>query len=261
MTDQTYHWVDSHCHFDFPAFDSDRQQVWQRASAAGVKELLIPGVTIVQSERLEAFCKQQPWHHAVGMHPYFFDQHEEQHFDRLENLLDQQRAIAVGEIGLDRTLASDHDKLEAQWYWFRGQVGLAQQYGLPLILHIRGMHDEAAAYLRRCHFTQGGVVHAFSGSQQQAKAWMDLGFTLGIGGAMTHARANRLRKTIQYIPNDNILLETDSPDMTPAFWQDKRNTPETIPVIAHSIAALKGISAVDLNDSQLSVFRRIFRLN
>lgn len=252
------HWIDSHCHFDFAAFAPDRQQVWQRAQAAGVKTLVIPGVTVGQSAQLQAFCHSHPWHYAVGLHPYFLDQHQLPHLSQLEALLEQGGVLAVGEIGLDRTLARDHGQLEAQWYWFRQQVDLARRFHKPLILHVRGMHDEAAAWLRRCHFTQGGVVHAFSGSAQQARAWHKLGFALGIGGAMTHARASRLRSTISVLPPEQILLETDSPDMSPAFWGQERNSPETLPLIAAMLACLMDIPPGRLQEQQMATFCRIF---
>lgn len=115
-----------------------------------------------------------------------------------------------------------------------------------MILHIRGMHDEACSYLRQKRFTHGGIVHAFSGSEQQAKAWLDLGFKLGIGGAMTHPRAHKLRRTIRAIPLEAWLLETDSPDMKSAFWAGKHNSPRAIPLLAACLAALKDRTLADI---------------
>jgi len=258
MSAHPVHWIDSHCHFDFTQFDSDREFVWQRAKAAGVGELMIPGVTIQQCESLSAFCTHRPWHHALGLHPYFLDQHQTEHLQRLEALLAGGEALAVGEIGLDRVLAQDHEQLEQQWFWFRQQVDLARRFHKPLILHVRGMHDEAAAWLRRCHFSHGGVVHAFTGSAQQARAWHKLGFSLGIGGAMTHSRATRLRSTLATLPSEQLLLETDSPDMSPAFWAEKRNSPETLPMIAAMLASVQKVSIEQLKDTQASTFRRTF---
>jgi TatD DNase family protein len=258
MSAHPVHWIDSHCHFDFTQFDRDREAVWQRAQTAGVGELMIPGVTIVQCERLQAFCTSHPWYHAVGLHPYFLDQHQAEHLQRLEALVAAGDALAVGEIGLDRVLAQDHEQLEQQWFWFRQQVDLARRFHKPLILHVRGMHDEAAAWLRRCHFSHGGVVHAFTGSAQQARAWHKLGFALGIGGAMTHSRASRLRTTLSILPPEQLLLETDSPDMSPAFWTEPRNTPETLPIIATMVASVQNVAPDQLKETQASTFRRTF---
>ncbi|WP_430459438.1 TatD family hydrolase [Thalassolituus sp. LLYu03] len=248
MNDAPHSWFDSHCHFDFEAFAPDREQVWECASGAGVAGLLIPGVTARQNARLPDFCAGRPWWFGLGLHPYFLSEHQPTDLEWLDQTLASSAAVAVGEIGLDRVLATDHDLLEAQWFWFREQVALAQRHNKPLILHIRGMHDEAVAYLRRVHFSGGGLVHAFSGSEQQGWRWRELGFALGVGGAMTHARATRLRTTLRRLPLDCLLLETDSPDMVPAWWGSARNSPQAIPLLAASLAALHQINLSELSD-------------
>ncbi|MDK2778601.1 MAG: TatD family hydrolase [Pseudomonadota bacterium] len=258
MNEHPLHWFDSHCHFDFPVFDPDREQVWQQAQQAGVRGLLIPGISREQGQRLPAFCHNRPWFYAFGLHPYFLDQHQPQDEDWLAAALQRDAPVAVGEIGLDRVLADTGERLQQQWHWFRLQVALADDAGLPLILHIRGMHDEAASFLRRQRFTAGGMVHAFSGSEQQAKAWLDLGFALGVGGAMTHPRATRLRRTLAALPVESLLLETDSPDMAPAFWAESRNSPLALPVTAVMLAALKGLDPAQLASAQAVTLRQTF---
>lgn len=246
MNETPVQWFDSHCHFDFAAFDADREQVWQQAHHAGVSGLLIPGVSAAQGEGVAAFCHNRPWRYALGLHPYFLGEHQPQHLQWLEQALQNGQAVAVGEIGLDRVLATDDEQLNLQWQWFRQQTELAQHFRLPLILHIRGMHDEAAAYLRRLQFPYGGMVHAFSGSEQQARAWAELGFALGVGGAMTHPRAQKLRRTLSRLPAEWLLLETDSPDMAPAFWAERRNSPLALPLIGNMLAALLQKAPADL---------------
>ena len=258
MNEHPIRWFDSHCHFDFPVFDPDREQVWQHAQQEGLEGLLIPGVTRRQGEALPAFCQNRPWRYALGLHPYFLQQHQHRDGEWLAQALAVPGVVAVGEAGLDRILATDHAILEQQWHWFRLQAELAAQYGLPLILHIRGMHDEAAAFLRRQRFTGGGMVHAFSGSEQQGRVWHDLGFVLGVGGAMTHPRAQKLRRTLTALPLESLLLETDSPDMVPAFWGTERNSPETLPLIAAMLAALRGIAPSELAAVQKRTRLRIF---
>jgi len=246
MTESPLRWFDSHCHFDFPDFDDDRDQIWQQSVSAGCVGLIIPGVTRRQNEQLPNFCLGQPWFYAQGLHPYFLDKHNEADADWLDCALQNPDVLAVGEAGLDKVLARDEQSLEQQWHWFRLQAELAQAHKLPMILHIRGMHDEAASWLRSMRFTQGGMVHAFSGSEQQAKRWADLGFGLGIGGAVTHPRAQKLRRTVQALPADQIVLETDSPDMAPAFWHG-RNDPRALPLTAAVVAALRGESVIDIS--------------
>lgn len=232
-------WVDSHCHFDFAAFANNREQEWLLAQAQGIVGLIIPGISKNQGETLADFCQQKPWFFALGLHPYFMQQHQQADLIWLENALQNSDALAVGEIGLDNVIATTETELNNQWQYFDAQIHIAKTHKKSVILHIRGMHDQACAYLRKQQFTGGGIVHAFSGSEQQAKAWLDLGFSLGIGGAMTHARAQKLRKTIQALPTDAWLLETDSPDMKPAFWQGECNSPVVIPFLAAILATLK----------------------
>lgn len=253
-------WFDSHCHFDAPAFDADRDLVWAHAQALGVKGLLIPGISAAQGRRLAQFCDGRPWWFGLGLHPYFLSEHQQSDLQWLDDALGKGQAVAVGEIGLDKVLATGHDTLEAQWFWFREQVALARHHALPLILHIRGMHDEAAAWLKRTGFDRGGMVHAFSGSEQQARRWLDLGFVLGVGGAMTHPRAQRLRRTLSQLPADALLLETDSPDMLPAFWAGPRNSPEAIPLIAHCLAQVLNIDVSCLAQIQDKTRQSLFKV-
>lgn len=240
-------WFDSHCHFDFNAFSPNRSQHWQQAKQAGVSGLIIPGVSREQGQKLAGFCHNHPWFYSQGLHPYFLDQHQPADIEWLEQQLQtDENILAVGEIGLDKILGKTEQQRVLQEQYFYAQVELAQQYNKKLILHIRGLHDEACAYLRRKRFTQGGIVHAFSGSEQQAKAWLDLGFKLGIGGAMTHPRAQKLRRTVSAVPLEAWLLETDSPDMKPAFWAGPHNSPRTIPLLAAFLAALKGKTLAEI---------------
>lgn len=233
-------WIDSHCHFDFAAFGHNREQHWQWLQSLGVAGLIIPGVTRIQGQQLPLLCANKPWLYAQGLHPYFLDQHQQQDLNWLEQQLQRDpQVIAVGEVGLDKVLAKDEQQQKQQWHYFRAQIALAKQYKKPLILHVRAMHDQAASFLRQQQFSQGGIVHAFSGSQQQAKAWLDLGFKLGIGGAMTHPRASKLRATVAALPLQAWLLETDSPDMRSAFWREAVHSPAAIPCLAAILAALQ----------------------
>lgn len=244
-------WFDSHCHFDFEAFTDNRTEQWQLAQKAGVRGLVIPGVSRQQGLGLKQFCQNKPWFYAQGLHPYFLEQHQAADIEWLEQQLKTDfHIIALGEIGLDKILAKTEQQRLLQQQCFYPQVELAQQYNKKLILHIRGMHDEACSYLRQKRFTHGGIVHAFSGSEQQAKAWLDLGFKLGIGGAMTHPRAHKLRRTIRAIPLNAWLLETDSPDMKPAFWAQTYNSPAAIVFLAACLASLKNVKLAELAMAQ-----------
>ena len=258
MTNFPYPWFDSHCHFDFPDFNSDRTVIWQQAREMGCIGLLIPGISREQGDRLADVCRDRPWFYAQGLHPYFLASHRPQDIDWLDRALADPAVVAVGEAGLDKVLATDDELLAQQWLWFRQQAELARAHRLPLTLHIRAMHDEAAAWLKRSGFDQGGMVHAFSGSEQQGRRWHDLGFVLGIGGAVTHPRAQKLRRTVAALPESSIVLETDSPDMAPAFWAGRRNDPRSLPLTAALVARLRQVDTQVVSAKSISNMSLLF---
>ncbi len=258
MNNIPLYWFDSHCHFDFAALDHERGQQWALTQRLGVRGLLIPGVQRSQGEKLATFCRQRPFFYALGLHPYFIGQHQQSDLNWLEQALHNRDVVAVGETGLDWLLATDAAQREEQWFWFRAQVVLAKKYQLPIILHIRGAHDEAMSYLRQQQFPYGGMVHAFSGSEQQGRAWYKLGFRLGIGGAMSHPQAYKLRRTVAALPLDCWLLETDSPDMKPAFWGADNNSPASIPLLAAMLASLHHLGLPALAQSLEQNLRQSF---
>lgn len=244
ITHQDRYWFDSHCHFDFDVFDEDRDAHWHLLKQFGCAGLIIPGVAVKQWPRLIALCNEKPWGYSLGLHPYFLDQHREDDLQRLDSACAEQltraegqsKLVAVGEFGLDFMLETSGHRQQVELC--RQQFLIASKFNLPVILHIRKAYDEVAAMIRRSGFTQGGVVHAFSGSYQQGMVFIGLGFKLGIGGAMSHPRAKKLRGTIARLPLDGLVLETDAPDMKPAFWQESRNSPLSILLLAQIVASL-----------------------
>ena len=197
-------WVDSHCHFDFAQFDQDRETHWQYLQSMGCAGLIIPGVTAATWPKLIQICANKPWSYALGLHPYFLDQHQPDHIEQLQQMCHTHTPVAIGEFGLDFALPPS--TFLAQRNLCEQQFKLAKQHQLPVILHARKAYDEIAAMIRRTHFQQGGIVHAFSGSVQQGHALIKLGFKLGIGGAISHKRAIKLRTTVMQLP-----LESHNP--------------------------------------------------
>jgi TatD DNase family protein len=242
--DQGCQWIDSHCHFDFEVFDADRDAHWALLQKFGCAGLVIPGVTAASWAYLVERCTDKPWGFALGLHPYFLDQHQEGDLQRLEDACLAQLArpdnashlIAVGEFGLDLMLAEPSHKAQAELC--QQQLLIASRLHLPVIIHVRKAYDEMAAMIRRLGFTQGGIVHSFSGSYQQGMALVELGFKLGVGGAMSHPRAKKLRATISRLPLSSLVLETDAPDMKPAFWQGPDNSPLSLLLLAQIVASL-----------------------
>lgn len=256
-------WIDSHCHFDFEIFDPDRDGHWQLLQQWGCAGLVIPGIGVKQWSKLVSVCKQKPWFYALGLHPYFLAEQGDNDMVALETCLGQQQQssqlVAVGEFGLDFALPVQS---HAQQVWqCEQQLRLAQRFKLPIILHVRKAYDEICAIVRRMGFDQGGIVHAFSGSYQQAQALLALGFKLGIGGALSHNRANKLRHTVSRLHLQDMVLETDAPDMRPAFWQSARNSPLSLLMLAQIVASLQQCSLDDVilssNNNMLAVIPKL----
>ncbi len=235
--------VDSHCHLDlekhFPQFES----ALARAKAAGVDKIILPGVTQAGWRRLMDLCDpRQGVFGAPGLHPLYLSHHQPQHIEELEAFIARGGPngppVAIGEIGLDYYFEST-DRA-AQQQLFEHQLQLAAAAHLPILLHVRKAHDQVLATLRRKHFAHGGIVHAFSGSFQQACHYIKLGFGIGICGTITYDRAKRIRKVAAQLPQEALLLETDAPDIPLANHRDENNHPQYLPEILDVLAALRG---------------------
>ncbi len=252
------HLIDSHCHLDFDAFDNDREAILSQCQTVGIKHIIVPGVTAKQWSNLIETCAQYPMLKlALGLHPMFMAEHASDDVDKLRSTLMRNKAIAVGEIGLDFFMA-DTDK-EAQTNLFKAQLTLAAEFNLPVILHVRKAHDQVLKLLREIN-VPGGIVHAFNGSLQQAEQYQKLGFLFGVGGALTYSRANKLRTLFSQLPEEHIVLETDAPDMPLSGYQGERNTPERIPLILRTLAELRSVSEASLAAATTANCQRLFHL-
>jgi TatD DNase family protein len=228
--------IDTHCHLDVAEFDADRHAVLQRAIQRGVCGIVIPGVSSSGWSGLRDFCASDSrLFPAYGLHPVYLEQHKATDLQALETWLEREPAVAVGEIGLDYYVEGlDHER---QQVLFEKQLQLARAAGLPVLLHVRKAHDQVLATLKRIGVC-GGIAHAFSGSLQQAAQYRDLGFRFGFGGMLTFERSSRLRALARDLPLDDLVLETDAPDMTVVQHRGERNSPEYLP---YCLAALAGI--------------------
>ncbi len=228
---------DSHSHFDAPEFDGDRVEALARAEQAGVRQQLVPAVDFGSWPGLKTTCALSPGLHAAyGLHPMFLDRHEPAHLEALPDWIRQEKPRAVGECGLDFFVAGlDPDQ---QRFYFQGQLDIAKAFNLPVVVHARRAVDEVIATLRRIGGLRG-VIHSYSGSEEQALQLFKLGFHLGIGGPVTYERAQRLRRLVSTMPLEWLLLETDSPDQPDAAHRGQRNEPERLPVVLDTIAHLR----------------------
>ena len=243
------HLIDTHTHLDFPDFDTDRDAVLARSRALGVQRMVVLGVYQANWQRLWHLVEaNEGLYAAFGLHPVYLDEHQPQHLDELRDWLSrlagQPKLCAVGEFGLDYYLENlDRQRQQAL---FEAQLELAAEFELPALLHVRRAHAATIATLKRFRLKRGGIIHAFAGSQEEAREYIKLGFRLGLGGAATWPQANRLRQVVAGLPLDAIVLETDAPDMAPAMHPYQRNSPEYLADICAELAALRGVSAEEL---------------
>jgi len=215
---------DSHCHIDFPQFENKLDTMLAKSIEAGIAGILIPGVKREGWRRIRQITARSTiCHTALGLHPMYIDNHVKSHLHDLEMALSVGPIAAIGEIGLDY-YNSDANRSEQMTY-FQAQIDIAKTAKLPVVMHVRKAHDQVLQVLKNSHFVEGGIVHAFNGSENQAERYIDMGFKLGFGGAMTFPRALKLRKMAATLPLESIVLETDAPDMPPVTCKSKFNTP------------------------------------
>ena len=237
---------DSHCHLDLPELVNDWQAHWARAKAAGVAACLVPAVSAEHWHGLLALRQQQAnLFIAAGIHPWWAATAAPDDLAGLETLLlSQSQICAVGEIGLD--FALEQATFNAQQLLFSAQLAIANRFSKPIILHHRKSQPQLLAELKRQQFSYGGILHAFSGSYAQAKAFIDLGFKLGIGGTISYERAQKTRHTVQKLPLDCLVLETDAPAMPLAGQQGQINTPVHLVSVFACLQLLRSESSDEL---------------
>jgi TatD DNase family protein len=236
--------IDTHSHLDAGEFDADRDAVYARARDAGVATQVVPAVTRGNFAEVAAACRRYPGClPAWGMHPMYIHVHHDSHLADLRQAIDAWRPVAVGEIGLDLFVPGlDY---ATQEHFYVEQLKVARDFDLPVLLHCRRANDHILKHLRRLRL-RGGIAHAFSGSRQQADEYLKLGFKLGFGGAFTWARASNLRALAAELPMEAIVLETDSPDIPPAWLGKARNEPAELAGIARALAELRGTSVAEI---------------
>ncbi len=232
-------WVDSHCHLDHKAFADDLTHVLQQAMQAGIDKFIVPGTAFHAWEQQQALEQKYPnIYLAYGIHPWFCDLHTEEHLQQLDDLLNH--AVAVGECGLD--LSPNKPDIKTQIYWFEAQLDLADKHALPVIIHSVQAHHVVVDLLAK-HPGLHGVVHGFTGNIQQAQAFIERGFHIGIGTRLIKAASDKTKSLLTKLPLEHILLETDAPD---GLGKDARNEPKELIVVANIVAKLGGHNTEDV---------------
>ena len=232
--------IDSHCHLDLDCFAQDRPAVLLAAQAAQISDIILPAITAAQwpvMQQIQADNRSEVnLHSAYGLHPMFMSAHQHSDLEYLRIFLRDQNPIAVGECGLDFFI-KELDPAR-QLAFFEAQVKLSCEFELPLIIHARKSLDLVLKILRKYPSSQG-VVHCFSGSEQQAWQLINLGFYLSFGGVITYPRAKKLRALVRCLPLEHLLLETDAPDQPDAQHHGQRNEPAWLVNIAATFAELR----------------------
>jgi TatD DNase family protein len=240
-------WIDTHCHLDAHEFGTASADVARRAGEAGVGMIVIPAVARDNFDVVRALAHDVPnASYALGIHPIYVPQATDDDLADLrrqvEAALSDPRFVAIGEIGLDFfiPMLCEPAMRAKQEHFLRAQLRIARDFDLPVLAHVRRSQDQVLKHVRQIR-PKGGIAHAFNGSFQQAGAFIDAGFHLGFGGAMTFTRALQIRRLAAELPLDAIVLETDAPDISPAWIHPARNSPEQLPAIGAVLAELRAL--------------------
>lgn len=255
-------WIDTHAHLDAPELATHAggvEAMRARAAAGGVSRCVIPAVHARHFDAVRDLAHRLDDVYALGIHPLWVPQSVDDDLQRLDDALtahrDDPRLVAVGEIGLDFFVPAlcTPEMRARQAFFYRAQLRLARKHGLPVILHVRRSADVLLKHLREVPVC-GGIAHAFNGSVQQAQAFIDRGFCLGFGGAVTFEAARQLRRLVTDLPIDALVLETDAPDIPPQWLYRTAaeraagapqgiNTPAELPQIGAVVAGLRDMSS------------------
>lgn len=257
--------VDSHAHIDGTEYDADRDEVVERARAAGVQTILNVGTGDPHSGSLERAIevaeKYEGVYAAVGVHPHDAKLFDERAAERLRKLLrESSRVIALGEIGLD--FHYDHSPRDVQREIFIKQLRMAREESLPVIIHSRSADDETVEILRDewSDAPRGGIMHCFGGTVRMAEQVLELGFHVSFAGNVTFKKAENLREAARVVPPNRLLIETDCPYLTPVPFRGRRNEPARVVEVARGLSELHEMEAIEIGRITTENFMRFFNL-
>lgn len=251
--------ADSHAHIDDERFDADREEVVARALAAGVSLIVNIGADMASSARSVALAEKYPGiYAAVGMHPHDSQEMQEADYRQLEQWATYPKVVAIGEIGLDYHY--DLSPRPVQKEVFLRQLDLARKTGKPFIIHEREAHADMMDIIRNSARGLNGVFHCFSGSVETAREYLKMGFYISVAGPVTFPKSLKTKEVAKAVPLDRLLVETDSPYLTPQPFRGKRNEPAYVRLVAEEIANLRDISLAELAVATTANVRRLFNI-
>ena len=250
---------ESHAHYDDEAFDVDRDELLNSMAEQGVGTIVNVSASLEGVKETLNLAKAYPFvYGAVGIHPDEVDCLNEEQFAWLKAQCDHEKVVAVGEIGLDYYW--DKVSHEVQKYWFEKQLELAREKGLPIIVHSREAAQDTMEMMKKYAVGIPGVIHCFSYSPEIAKEYVKMGYYIGVGGVVTFKNAKKLKETVEQIPLERILLETDCPYLAPVPFRGKRNSSQYLKYVAEMIGELKGVPAETVIEVTEQNARSLYRL-
>jgi TatD DNase family protein len=253
-------WFDSHCHLHLCEEEAGGVgPVLERARLAGVLEVLAVGIDVPSSERAVELTSERGVYASAGVHPNSADEWNDESADRIDYLVGLDRTMAVGETGLD--FYRDHTSLEQQKAAFAGHIELAKRHEKPLVVHTRNSVDEAMDVLSEEDVSGGFIFHCWSGDLKQLKVALDLGAHVSFAGNVSYSKSDHLREAVRYVPDDRLLVETDSPFLTPMPHRGEPNEPRHLAFVGLAVAQARGVSVHMLAEQTTQNARRIFGLS
>jgi TatD DNase family protein len=252
--------IDSHAHLDLPEFKKDIYDVICRAKESGIENIITIGIGVQECKTAMRIAENYPSvYAAIGIHPHNAKSLDLKTLDFLENNVKTKKVVALGEMGLDffRNHSSKEDQIRA----FRAQLDLAKSVKLPVIIHDRDAHDETLSILKEEKAGLiGGVIHCFSGDAEMAFKCIDMGFYISIPGTVTFKNSKEQIEVARKIPIEKILIETDSPFLSPVPYRGKRNEPLYVKYVAEEIAKIKNIQLEDVARTTVANTKKLFSL-
>lgn len=254
---------DTHAHYDDEAFDDDREQLLGSMQENGVGRIVNVGASLRGVQATYELMQTYDFiYGALGVHPDEVGELNEEKMQWLKNLLSHEKAVAVGEIGLDYYW--DKESHEIQKKWFQEQLHLALECGLPVNIHSREAAQDTFDLIKTEHARQpgfaGGIIHCYSGSVEMAREYLKLGYEIGVGGVVTFKNARVLKEVVAEVPMDRIVIETDCPYLAPVPYRGKRNSSLNLPFVIQAIAEIKGLTPEEVENCTWENACRVYQM-
>ncbi len=251
---------ETHAHYDDDRFNEDRDELLRCLPEKGIGVVINSGASVESTRDTIRLAKDYPHvYAAVGVHPSEIEELDEAFFQWMKEQASWEKTVAIGEIGLDYYWDKEPNVQEKQRVWFGRQIELARETKLPIIVHSRDAAADTMQVMKEHHAEEiSGVIHCYSYSKEMALEFIKMGYYIGVGGVITFKNAKKLKETVEAIPLERILLETDCPYMAPEPHRGKRNSSLYLPYVVEKIAEIKGVSIEEVERVTEANARRLF---